>query len=279
MTCIVPCSSQNKHAMTDVTEQGSGTGSQTEPAAATPRSGSRLIWLVVVASLLFTLFAALGTWQVYRLQWKLALIERVEQRVHAAPVDAPQREHWSQVTAASDEYRHVRVSGVLLHQHAVKVMAVTELGSGFWLLTPLQTADGSIVLINRGFIPSLSYVEPQPPATEIVVSGLLRISEPGGGFLRENDAAGGRWYSRDVAAIAAAQHLSSVAPYFIDQDARPQSREASSVDRAAVPPIGGLTVISFNNNHLVYALTWYVLALMVIAACWWVLREERRHPN
>ncbi len=262
--------------MTKVTEQGGGTGSDSEPAVAVPRSG-RLIWLVILASLFFTLFAALGTWQIYRLQWKLNLIERVEQRVHAAAVQAPQRERWSQVTAASDEYRHVRVSGVFLHEHAVKVMAVTELGGGYWLLMPLQTADGSIVLINRGFIPSLSYVEPKSPATEITVSGLLRISEPDGGFLRENDAAGGRWYSRDVAAIAAARHLSSVAPYFIDQDA--QRPNAASADSTAVMPVGGLTVISFHNNHLVYALTWYVLALMVLAACWWVLRDERRRPN
>lgn len=264
--------------MTKVTEQGGGTGSDSEPAAAVPRSG-RLIWLAILASLLFTLFASLGTWQVFRLQWKLNLIERVEQRVHAAPVDAPQRERWPQVTTASDEYRHVRVSGVFLHQHAVKVMAVTELGGGFWLLTPLQMADGSIVLINRGFIPSLSYVEPKAPATEITVSGLLRISEPGGGFLRENDAIGGRWYSRDVTAIAAVQHLSDVAPYFIDQDAQRPNAQAAAADGAAVPPVGGLTVISFHNNHLVYALTWYALALMVIAACWWVMRDERRRPN
>ena len=41
-------------------------------------------------------------------------------------------------------------------------------------------------------------------------------------------------------------------------------------------PIGGLTVIAFTNNHLQYALTWFGLALMVIAGLGLVLRHEWR---
>jgi surfeit locus 1 family protein len=36
-----------------------------------------------------------------------------------------------------------------------------------------------------------------------------------------------------------------------------------------------LTVIAFANNHLVYAITWYALALMVAGAAWLVVRTER----
>jgi surfeit locus 1 family protein len=63
-----------------------------------------------------------------------------------------------------------------------------------------------------------------------------------------------------------------VAPYFIDADA--QSAAAGAVP-GAVKPVGGLTVVSFQNNHLVYAITWYVLALMVAGAFVWVWRDER----
>ncbi|HWT71187.1 MAG TPA: SURF1 family protein [Oxalicibacterium sp.] len=237
-----------------------------------PRSRTARLLLLACAVFAFAGFFALGTWQLYRLQWKLALIERVDQRVHAAPVAAPPPAQWPQVTAASDEYRHVRVTGVFLHSLSTRVQAVTELGGGYWLLTPLRTADG-VVLVNRGFVPPDAPVDrAAPDSPTVTVTGLLRISEPKGGFLRDNDPAHDRWYSRDVQAIAQARGLSQVAPYFVDADAKQQT----PAEPGGVQPVGGLTVISFHNNHLVYALTWYALALMVAGALVWILREERR---
>ncbi|MEO7495497.1 MAG: SURF1 family protein [Massilia sp.] len=228
------------------------------------RSRGRLA-LTIVALVLFAGFAALGTWQLQRLQWKTALIARVDQRVAAAPVPAPGPERWSAVSAAGDEYRHVRLSGVFLHHLATPVQAVTALGGGYWLLTPLRQADGSIVLVNRGFVKAAPAPAAPPPGAPVAVTGLLRISEPGGGFLRDNDPSHNRWFSRDVRAIAAARGLSPVAPYFVDADAG--TDDASG-------PIGGLTVISFHNNHLVYALTWYALAAMVAGAWFWIRRQR-----
>lgn len=256
---------------------------ETEPSL---RSRATRIALAVCALVLFTGFIALGTWQVYRLQWKLALIERVDQRVHAAAIAAPAPDCWSQVSAESDEYRHVNASGVFLHELSSKVQAVTELGAGYWLLTPLRQDDGSVVFINRGFITevqSKTIFADQAKANpavlgngeRVVVTGLLRINEPGGGFLRKNDTAGDRWYSRDVQALAQAHNLSRVAPYFIDAEAD-KSNSSSSADASLVRPVAGLTVISFHNSHMVYALTWYALALMVAGAAFWVTREERR---
>ena len=256
---------------------------ETEPSL---RSNTTRIVLAVCAALLFTGFVALGTWQVYRLQWKLALIERVDQRVHAAAIAAPAPDCWSQVSAANDEYRHVYASGVFLHELSSKVQAVTELGAGYWLLTPLRAEDGSVVFINRGFITEAQSKEIFPvqakanPAVlgngrRILVTGLLRISEPGGGFLRKNDIAGERWYSRDVQALAQPHKLSSVAPYFIDAEVD-KGNTFSNPDASLARPVAGLTVISFHNSHMVYALTWYALALMMAGAAFWVTREERK---
>jgi surfeit locus 1 family protein len=250
-----------------------------DTAAAGGRKRGAALLLAGLGLLLFVLFAGLGTWQVYRLQWKLALIARVESRVHAAPVAPPPPARWAQVTAASDEYRHVRLAGTFLYEYTTAVQALSELGSGYWLLTPLCTADGQIVLVNRGFVPAAQGGPKHYPArkaagaacpaagTPAALTGLLRISEPGGGFLRHNDPAGNRWYSRDVQAIAAAHGLGNVAPYFVDA--------AKGQDPAGAPdhPVGGLTVISFPNSHLVYAITWYALALMAAAAMWWAARR------
>jgi surfeit locus 1 family protein len=243
---------------------------------AAPRTRLRLVVLALFATLAFAAFAALGTWQLVRLQWKLALIDRVTQRVHAPPVPAPAAPQWPQVSAETDEYRHVRVSGMFLYDRTARVQASTVLGSGYWLLTPLRGEDGSIVLVNRGFVPADSSpkagaARPDEATAGQVssVTGLLRMSEPGGGFLRKNDPAADRWYSRDVQAIAQARGLSHVAPYFVDAD---------RADTPAAPgrPVGGLTVVAFHNNHLIYALTWYALALMVAGAAFWMVREEKR---
>ena len=149
----------------------------------------------------------------------------------------------------AEEYRRVRVTGTWLPGRETLVQALTERGAGFWVLAPLRT-DRGIVLVNRGFIPP-DRRDGGRAEGEAVVTGLLRVSEPGGGFLRRNDPAAGRWYSRDLAAIARAKGLGPVAPFFIDADATPNPGGL---------PIGGLTVVSFRNAHLVYAMTWFALA-------------------
>jgi surfeit locus 1 family protein len=212
-------------------------------------------------------FGALGAWQVQRLGWKLALIERVESRIHAAPVEAPGPARWTTIPA--EEYQPVRLTGRFLHERETLVQAVTEHGGGYWVMTPFLSDLGFTTPVNRGFVPP----ERRDPASRsaaqidgnVTVTGLLRLSEPKGGFLRENDPSSGRWYSRDVDAIATARSLSAVAPYFIDADATP--------NRGGFP-IGGLTVVHFSNNHLAYALTWFALALMVAGAAASVIGGE-----
>jgi surfeit locus 1 family protein len=244
-----------------------------------PRSVRLVVCLGSVALIGVLGFLALGIWQVQRLGWKQALIARVESRIHAEPVPAPGPANWAAV--AADEYRRVQVSGLFLQGRATFVQAVTERGGGYWLITPLRSDAGFTVLVNRGFVTPeqrsqlsgpVSASNGQAPAAQITVTGLLRLSEPGGGFLRHNAPAADRWYSRDVAAIAAARGLGErglgeVAPYFIDSDA---------MQGPAGFPVGGLTVLRFANNHLVYALTWFALALMLAAAAVFVIRGEYR---
>jgi surfeit locus 1 family protein len=328
-----------------------GSCAVTAPGESATLAGQRRspLFIVVagsVAVLFFGLFLALGTWQVQRRAWKLDLIARVEQRVHAPATPAPGPSQWPNVTAAMDEYRHVTATGTFLDASQTLVQAVTDLGPGYWVLTPLRAVDGSIVLVNRGFIPAddRNHVQPasvplagtragaapanpalpnarssgapasgesvSPPST---ITGLLRMTEPGGGFLRHNNPGGNQWYSRDVQAIAAAHGLTHVAPYFIDaagppRDAEDSTRDAEDSTRdaeqpahdtdgftpgaddparnadgrvsnaagptpavasdssAMVTPVPGLTVIHFHNSHLVYAITWYTLALMTAIA-------------
>ncbi|MEH3101865.1 SURF1 family protein [Sphingomonas adhaesiva] len=212
--------------------------------------------LVALAVTAAVLLAGLGVWQVERRAWKLALIARVEARLAAPPVAAPG------TASADDAYTRVRVTGRWVPCPPVYVQAVTDLGPGFWIVAPLATGRATI-LVNRGFVPGGMRV---PAATgPAAVTGLLRVSEPGGAFLRRNDPAADRWFSRDVAAIAAARRLGAVAPYFIDADAR----------TSPAWPRGGLTVVRFRNSHLVYALTWFALSAMTAWFAWRLARMGR----
>lgn len=229
-----------------------------------------LALLVLLAVTAFLGLLALGQWQLERRLWKLELIERVQRQLAAAPVPAPAPSEWPAL-GRQDEYRRLQVEGEFLHAFETCTQAVTVRGPGCWVMTPLRTREGWLLLVNRGYVDA----EHREPATRpegqitgtVQLSGLLRLSEPGGGFLRHNRPAENRWYSRDVAAIAEARALreAPVAPYFIDAEASVAGR-----------PVGGLTVLNFRNSHLVYALTWFGLAAMALAALALLLRQEWR---
>ncbi len=228
--------------------------------------------LLFLALVLFASFCTLGTWQLQRRAWKLDLITHVETQLAKAPVPAPGPGAWPSISRGQ-EYLPVTVSGHFLHGREALVQAMTRYGSGYWLLTPLTTDRGFVILVNRGFLQA----EQRDPATRreaqpagrVELTGLLRLTEPDGRVLQANDPGADRWYSRDVRAIGATRGLEpqTLAPYFVD------AGEASNSDGG---PIGGLTVVHFRNPHLGYALTWYTLALMTALGTWLALRERSK---
>ncbi|WBO24550.1 SURF1 family protein [Sphingomonas abietis] len=218
----------------------------------------------------FVAFCVLGTWQVHRLSWKLNLIATVDRRVHAPPVAPPGPADWSPQDVADYNYLHVRVRGTFLNDRETLTQAVSEQGPGFWVMTPLRTDQGFNLLVNRGFVPDdhrqAATRRAGLPQGEVTVIGLVRLSEPKGGFLQSNKPASDEWHSRDVAAIAAKRGLGDVAPYFVDADAAPNPGGW---------PLGGQTVVSFPNNHLQYAITWYGLAVLMLVGGVLLVRGER----
>lgn len=242
-----------------------------QPIERAPRSPLVLGVLGFLILVMIAGFIGLGVWQVERRTWKLDLIRQVETRVSAPAVTAAGPTEWSRITRDRDQYRHVVLHGVFDNDQETLTQAVTDHGPGFWVMTPFRTDQGFSVLVNRGFIPTDRRAPEMRRAGQIsgdtTVRGLLRITEPQGGFLRVNQPEADLWRSRDVEAIARRRGLTDTAPYFIDADATPNPGGW---------PIGGLTVIRFANSHLVYALTWFGLAVMAAFGGLMLIRDETR---
>jgi surfeit locus 1 family protein len=234
--------------------------------------------LLTATTLLVAVFIGLGLWQVQRLSWKEALLARIARHQATAPVSAPGRDAWPQINRDADEYRRVQLRGTFDHSRETLVQASTVYGTGHWVLTPLRTEAGEWVLVNRGFVPpelrQRTSRAPQEPTGPITVQGLLRITEPTGSALQRNAPAEGRWYSRDVAAIASTRGLppAEVAPYFVDAVPAPGASEDER-------PRAGLTVLQFSNNHLSYALTWFAMAACLAVAFGVLWRKGLMSPN
>lgn len=214
----------------------------------------------------------LGNWQVRRYRLKVRIAHDIATRVHAPPVDAPGPAQWPRIAAGQLQYLHVRLRGRFTGNEMF-VHGSSSQGYGYWVMAPLRTDRGFIVLVNRGYVAPEPSGAPAaadiaPPSGEVTLTGLLRLTEPRGGFMRHNKPAENLWYSRDVAAIAAADHLPAdqVAPYFVDADA--------STSGAGELPIAGLTNIRIYNHSLGYAITWYALALGTLLAAGIVVRHE-----
>jgi surfeit locus 1 family protein len=235
---------------------------------ASPRSRLRALIVPGLCALVaLGVLCSLGVWQLHRLAWKEALIARITMRMQMsfAP-PAPAESEWPNVNAVDDEYRRVRVTGAFRHDREALVYALLSepqgkfSGPGYWVLTPIETASGALLFVNRGFVP----LERRDAATRrdgqvggvVTVTGLLRMPEGRSWFTPADDPARGIWQERDPAAIAKAYGLARATPFFIDADSTPNPGGL---------PQGGETKLAFPNRHLEYALTWFGLALALIA--------------
>jgi surfeit locus 1 family protein len=228
-----------------------------------------LVWPSVVALGAFIVLIGLGTWQVERLFWKERLIAERQAAVTAEPVALPT----SLEAARSLDFHRVRTEGRFLNDRELDLGATSDDGHpGYHIITPLQIADGTVVLINRGFVPEAKRAPESraagEPTGETSVTGLLRLPPTGKPhwFIPDNNAARNYWLYVDISAMAAAAHLDHVLPFYVDADATPNPGGL---------PVGGQTPIDLPNNHLQYAITWYALAAALVGIYVVLVRRHR----
>jgi surfeit locus 1 family protein len=226
------------------------------------KRGGGVIEATVFAVVGVAILVGLGIWQLDRKVWKENLIATVTAQLARAPEDLPPRERWPQLVPNGNEYTLVKFPAEFLEgQEALVYSAGSAFrpdvqGPGYWVFSPARLADGSIVLVDRGFVPA----DRSDPASRaqgvphgfIDIIGVMRWPEARGMFTPADDPKTNVWYLRDPQAIAAAKKWDTAAPFYVEQEA--------PVPPGGLPKPGKLSV-SLPDNHLQYAITWFGLAL------------------
>jgi surfeit locus 1 family protein len=221
------------------------------------------------------ILVGLGIWQLDRKTWKENLIAALTTRLARAPEDLPPRDQWKHLNPEREEFSRVGFPAEFLPgQEALVYSAGSAFrpdvrGPGYWVFAPARLAGGSIVIVDRGFVPS----DRKDPATRaqgephgsVDIVGIVRWPEMRGLFTPADDPKDNIWYVRDIKAMAAAHHWQSIAPFYVEQE--------SPVPPGGLPKPGKL-VVNLPDNHLQYAITWFGLALGL--ACVYVLFIVRR---
>jgi len=218
--------------------------------------GFTVLMLVGLAVLI-----GLGVWQLKRLAWKEGLIAQIETRSTGQPIKL--KEALAMVRKGRDpSYYRVRVDGRFHHAKELYLYSTSNERVGWEVITPLETADGDMVLVDRGFVPD-ELKDPSSRAlgeveTVVTVTGIVRKPETQGLFMPDNEPAANRWFWWDLQGMARSDFPSGtiqVAPFFL---------EAEKSDVPGGWPEGGQSRLELPNNHLQYAITWFLMAVALL---------------
>jgi len=186
----------------------------------------------------------LGVWQLQRLDWKTAILARINARLGDAPVALP-----AHPNEARDEYLAVAVDGTLLPGELDVLTSQTDRGPGYRVIQRLDVA-GRIILVDRGFINQSRKTAKRPVFSGRFVGNLLWPDEVDKTFTPDPDIKANIWFARDLPQMAKAMGAEPVLLVL---------RRSDNADRSVTPwPVNSSGI---RNEHLQYAITWFSLAL------------------
>ncbi|MGL9622167.1 SURF1 family protein [Bradyrhizobium sp. U531] len=237
------------------------------PAARKPR---------VAGFALFTLFLtavclALGVWQLQRRTAKHELVAALTERLALAPVALPPPSLWATLVPARDEFRRVSFTATYAPLPDAMVYssgsAVRKDASspGTWAFLPARLPGGEMVVIDAGFVENTMQdrgvedraVKKLVTGQPVALTGYLRFPEPSGWLTPAENRDKRLWFVRDHSVIASALGWGAVAPFYVDLE--------QPVPENGIPRPGPLDV-HLKDDHLQYAVTWFLLAGAVLIA-------------
>ena len=227
-------------------------------AGAAPLARGPLAVPILVTAVMFAVLVGLGVWQLQRLQWKTGLLAQIDAAEAAPPVP---------LTGDPKPFTKVVVHGVLRDDaHAWYGDDVRDQPSGpamgAFLIEPLERPGQDPVLVDRGWVPNGAPLPPGGPGDAV---GYVRAPDAPGLFSAPDDLAARHFYTLDPVKIGAALGLPRVAPLTLIAMGAPAPglQPATALPR---PP----------NDHLNYALTWFGLAVSLLAVFGAYLRKVLR---
>ncbi len=229
----------------------------------------------IIAAAAYMIF--LGNWQMQRLAWKESLIAKVEQNLSKPPV-AIEKIQSLLKNGENIEYVPVQVEGRFRHDLEQYYFATFREQPGWYVYTPLERVDGSVLFLNRGFVP----INMKDPAlrAEGQVEGIVKITglartapkERPNSFVPDNNLKKNEYFWKSLEQMAENTGIpvdGKLLPFFVD---------ANNAPNKGGLPVGGVTMIKFPNSHLQYALTWYGLAatLLVVGGIFMFKRRKEQ---
>jgi surfeit locus 1 family protein len=235
-------------------------------APSAPFAKRRLLGPALMTVVMVLVLCGLGTWQVYRLQWKLGILAQIEAAERAPPVP---------LGPAPTPYQKVAVTGRFDYAKAALYGADvrdTKAGPtmGAYQLVPLEREGAPPILVERGWAPQPESAPEDKPEGTVTVTGYVRPSESAHWFSPASDLQERRFYTLDTDAIALALGLPAPEPFVL---------VALGPDSADKFPIPAQHLPQPPNNHLSYAVTWYGLAVAAIVVFLvWARKESKPAP-
>ncbi|MFT4715862.1 MAG: surfeit locus 1 family protein [Paracoccaceae bacterium] len=219
----------------------------------------------MIAPLLFGIVGVaillnLGIWQSKRLIWKETILTEIDERIAMASVPLP-----DSATEEDDEYLTVWAEGHFLPGEIHVLTSSQKSGPGYRVITRFDLG-ARIILVDRGFIPQSEKDTARAPVGGKITGNLSWPDEVDAKFTPKPNLETNIWFARDLPAMAAylkAEHLLIVL------------RPPSVGDEAVIPwPI---TRTGIPNNHLNYAITWFLLAVAWFGMTgYWLWRIRRQ---
>ena len=246
------------------------------------RSNLPVIAAAVIGGIILV---ALGTWQMYRLQWKQQLIESRESALTADPVTMADIEAGIEHGLDVD-FLKVRMTGEYRHEAARYVYRPRGKRAGLQVITPFVDETGFLVLVDRGFIDEARLGQDdglRRPEGKITIVGVTRVRAGDRNlFSPDADAARNVWYWYDVPGIVGSLpeglaseiggQLPITASLFVQLAPGGEPGEEKSPEPEDLK-------VELPNNHLQYALTWYSLALVLLVMSWLFIRLRQREDG
>ncbi len=197
--------------------------------------------------LFITLFCALGTWQLYRLQWKMELISEINFGLNSTPIKYS--------NSIEKNYQRVISEGSFNFEDQIYLYNLNEKGKpGYDVITPFKTTNNINVLVNRGWIEKelkgAQEINDNLKTKKII--GLLRKIYKPNIFKPDNDLKNNIWFSinlKDVEKFTETKY-----PNFVIFLENPNIKV----------PLPKKITIDLPNNHLKYAITWYSIAISIL---------------